>query len=170
MHALRQRRAMKRLLCQVCGGVTEGRLPGGRRLFLVRAVEGHPVGEGERTASPPLCPPCALDSLRHCPHLRRGHTAALVEEVRPWGVAGLVHHPRTLRRIPTPEPLTLVPYGSPLLDWTLAARIMTTLHGCTPVDVRELTARHAWPRSGEGEGAGRPLPAASKHGTRRHQS
>lgn len=44
VHALRQRQAMNRMLCQVCGRSTVGRHDE-RHLFLVRAATGQPVGK-----------------------------------------------------------------------------------------------------------------------------
>ncbi|MCF6523781.1 hypothetical protein [Streptomyces sp. JJ36] len=132
VHALRQRRAMLDLLCQVCGKHT---IPEdeGRHLFLLRDV-GRPVAEGERTTAPPLCVPCAGTAVEECPPLRRGHVAVRVQHAPAWGVAGVLHDPETLERIPGRE-LEEVSYGSPLLRWVLAARMVVSLHGCVPVDL-----------------------------------
>ncbi|BFO23010.1 hypothetical protein SHKM778_93980 (plasmid) [Streptomyces sp. KM77-8] len=56
------------------------------------------------------------------------------------GVAGIVYDPRTLRPVPTKSSngLTDVAFEDPALRWTLAARDVVTLHGCTPVDLADL--------------------------------
>lgn len=147
IHPLRQRQAMSHLLCQVCGKSTfddDYARWGERHLVVARAVEGHPLGEGERTTTPPVCLPCALESVEACPHLRGGKaTAALVREMRPWGAAGIVYHPETIEPIrdgmdATEDGLTLVGVEDPWIRWTLAEREVVTLHGCTPVRLADL--------------------------------
>ncbi|MFD8278411.1 hypothetical protein ACFV47_04240 [Streptomyces solisilvae] len=71
--------------------------------------------------------------------------AALVEDATAWGVAGIVYAPETLRRVPAEhgERFTLVAYGDPRLRWTLACREVVALHGCTAVDLGDLTEHTA---------------------------
>ncbi len=137
VHALRQRRATLDMLCQVCGKPT---LDGSsdRRLFLLRDA-GHPILEGERTTSPPVCVPCALISVRACPHLRRGAVAAWVEYAPAWGVAGVLYGPDTLQPVPGEE-MVEVPYGDRRIMWVLAARRVLELQDVTPVDLAELAS------------------------------
>ncbi|MEU5834022.1 hypothetical protein ABZ820_10090 [Streptomyces diacarni] len=137
VHPLRQRQAMSHLLCQVCGADTFDRNDE-RHMVLVRGET--PIREGERTASPPVHESCAAESVRDCPHLRRGHVAALVRHFQPWGVAGLLHHPKTLkvRYSGTRDGLTFVEFGDPRIRWTLAARDVSTLHGVETVDLDDL--------------------------------
>ena len=141
VHALRQRQAMAHMLCQVCGRSTFGR-EGGKHLFLMAERGGRPISEGERTAVPPIHEPCAVESLRHCPHLRDGAVAAWVKDALPWGVAGIEYDPLTLAPLPPARKgeLTFVPYESQRLHWTIAARDVVSLHHCTPVDVNHLMA------------------------------
>ncbi|MGW5048393.1 hypothetical protein [Streptomyces griseoluteus] len=149
VHPLRQRQAMSHMLCQVCAKSTYDAAfnrRGGRHLFLVRADEGQAIREGETTATPPICDPCAAESVRACPELRKGYTAALVERPQPWGVAGTLYDPRTLRPRPAPKTrdgLTFVNYEDSQLPWTLAARDVVTLLGCTTVDLDRLAAHDA---------------------------
>ncbi|MFJ4343007.1 hypothetical protein [Streptomyces sp. NPDC088915] len=146
VHPLRQRQAMSHMLCQVCAASTYGDAFsrwGGRHLFLVRADQGQEIRDGETTATPPICEPCAAESVRACPELGKGYTAALVERPQPWGVAGIPYNPRTLAPAPAPKTrdgLTFVNYEDPRLPWTLAARDVVTLLGCTPVDLDRLAA------------------------------
>ncbi|MGP3945144.1 hypothetical protein [Streptomyces sp. 6N106] len=60
-------------------------------------------------------------------------------------MAGIVYSPATLRPVPGEhgERLTLVAYGDPRLRWTLACREVVTLHGCTAVDLEDLTGQTA---------------------------
>ncbi|WP_101256335.1 hypothetical protein [Streptomyces barkulensis] len=134
IHALRQRRAMLDLLCQICGQPTLDAED--RSLFLVRKTS-RPISDGEITASPPVCIPCAHLSVRHCPALRQGHTAAWVEYAPAWGVAGTIYDPATLQRTPGKR-LVPVPYDSPQIRWTLAARLVVSLQECTPVNLDDL--------------------------------
>ncbi|MEU8687683.1 hypothetical protein [Streptomyces sp. NPDC048665] len=141
VHALRQRQAMSHMLCQVCGRPTFGRSDE-RHLFLMGERHGKPITEGEKTAVPPVHENCAAEALRDCPHLRCGAVAAWVEYAAPWGVAGILHDPATLTPLPprNGEELAYVPLDSADLRWTIAARDVVSLHGCTPVDVDQLMA------------------------------
>lgn len=144
VHALRQRQAMIRLLCQVCGTDILAQSPE-RQLFVLKDT-GRPVTEGETTTAPPLCLPCARVSVRDCPHLRTGHVAAWVDRPQVWGVAGVLYDPKTLRPISLAE----VAYDDPVIRWTLASRHVNSLHGVTPVQLSDLTAE-----------AGQPAPSRS---------
>lgn len=64
VHPLRQRQVLVHMLCQVCGGSTFGRREDERHLFLRAAKDGRPIEEGERTTTPPVCEPCATESVR----------------------------------------------------------------------------------------------------------
>ncbi|MFI9630037.1 hypothetical protein [Streptomyces sp. NPDC052042] len=137
MHPLRQRRAMEHMLCQVCGRSTydDGfRRWGDRHLFIRRDPENLPISDGELTTTPPVCEPCAIESARSCPHLRRGYTAALVEYAQPWGVSGFVYD-AALKRDPA---VTSIPYTDHRIRWVQARRDIATLHGCTPISLDDL--------------------------------
>ncbi|MER0244340.1 hypothetical protein AAHZ94_20520 [Streptomyces sp. HSW2009] len=145
VHPLRQRQAMSHLLCQVCGKSTfdaDYTRWGKRHLVIARDVSGRPIEEGELTGSPPVCRPCAIESVRGCPHLRKGHVSALVERIEPWGVAGILYRPTAFHPLPAPPAYSLskVAFTNPQIGWTLAARDLATLHGCTPIDLDELAA------------------------------
>ncbi|MFD8947660.1 hypothetical protein ACFV0B_02210 [Streptomyces xanthophaeus] len=129
VHALRQRRTVSRMLCQVCGADTLKHDPE-RQLFVLKDV-GRPIEEGELTTAAPVCPPCALIAVEHCPHLR-GHVAAWVERPLPWGVAGILYDRDTLSPVPGDD-LTKVAYGDPARHWLVATRQVLSLNGCTAV-------------------------------------
>jgi hypothetical protein len=88
VHPLRQRRAMRRLLCQVCAGPADRTEDG--VLWLVREFREDWPGWPERMAvtEPPVCRPCAGLSLRVCPALRRGATVFRVRQYPVVGVRG----------------------------------------------------------------------------------
>ncbi|TXL83959.1 hypothetical protein [Streptomyces sp. IB2014 016-6] len=142
VHPLRQRRCMGFFLCQVCGGPAER--ADGRHLFVMRAANGLPIAEGERTQTPPVHEECARESVRDCPHLRGTFTAALVEHIPLWGVAGIEYNPLTLRpRAPADggksPMLTEVAYEDrSRIGWIQAAREVISLHGVTTVDPADL--------------------------------
>jgi hypothetical protein len=131
MAPFRQRRCMADMLCQVCAARPEK--PEGPYLFLMKDV-GRPIQEGEVTASPPVCLPCAGKAVKHCGPLRRGFVAAQVRHAPAWGVAGVRYDPDTLQPIPAPD-LERVEYDTPDLAWTVAARSCSILYGVTPVDL-----------------------------------
>ncbi|MFF9458086.1 hypothetical protein [Streptomyces flaveolus] len=134
IHALRQRRAVSRMLCQVCGADTLERNPE-RQLFILKDV-GRPVGEGELTTAAPVCPPCAHIAVEHCPHLRK-HVAAWVERPLAWGVAGIPYDAHTL--LPAPgDDLPMVAYDDPSIRWIVATYQVLSLEGCTAIDLRDL--------------------------------
>ncbi|WP_145502612.1 hypothetical protein [Streptomyces sp. CFMR 7] len=145
VHSLRQRQCMVHLLCQVCGNSTfddHFTAWGERHLWVARATEGRALQEGEITASPPICLPCALESVDACPRLRAGFTAALVTYVEPWGVLGVPYDPQSLRPLPSSawEEAGQAPVGSPREPWIRAAQSLVTLRRVTPVDLRGLAA------------------------------
>ncbi|NEC73911.1 hypothetical protein [Streptomyces rochei] len=141
VNSQRQRQAMDRQLCQVCGETTYGR-PDGTHLYLLAEREGRPITEGEQTASPPIHEDCAAEALRDCPHLREGAVAARVERPEPWGIAGMLHDPATLAPRPSTRRggLTFLPYTSLKLLWAVAHLDVVSLHGCKPVNLDELLA------------------------------
>ncbi|MCK7622510.1 hypothetical protein MUU72_05200 [Streptomyces sp. RS10V-4] len=142
VHPLRQRQAMSHQLCQVCGGHTCGTRSDERTLFVMASADGRPISEGELTVMPPVHEVCALEAVEQCPELRKGHVAALVGDVMPWGVAGIVHDRTTLQPlIPDDEKeLTFVGYDDPRFRWVLAMREVVSLREVTPVDLHQLTA------------------------------
>jgi hypothetical protein len=144
VHVLRQRKAMTRLLCQVCGTSTMGR-PDGRTLFVVRSTSGEPMHEGERTTAPPIHETCARQAIQDCPHLRGTWTAALVTVTWAWGVAGIMYDRDTLKPLPGPEEdgggLEHVAYDdSERIRWIIAARDVVSLRGIEPVDIDSVPA------------------------------
>lgn len=79
----RQRAAMRKCLCQVCGKKIEGRP--------IRWLM-HPDQFDETTnttMNPPTCEDCIPVALDNCPQLKKaGFRIAKVVEYKPWGVHG----------------------------------------------------------------------------------
>ncbi|MFJ1838014.1 hypothetical protein ACIOJ9_29605 [Streptomyces sp. NPDC088175] len=156
VHPLRQRQAMSHMLCQVCGMSTyedeSFERWGERHLFIRRSRDGQPITEGEVTMTPPVCLPCAQESVRNCPHLRKGYAAALVRYSQRWGIGGLLYDRTTLRpdlTAVTDEPgaesvddqkagLVMARFTNPRTRWMLAARQAETLHGVTPIKLEDI--------------------------------
>jgi hypothetical protein len=84
VHPLRQRHAMRRLLCQICGGPADRNDQG--VLWLIDDVRREWSGE-EITPHPPVCLRCAATARRACPHLRR--IGALALRVRHAPIVGV---------------------------------------------------------------------------------
>jgi hypothetical protein len=91
VHPLRQRRAMRRLLCQVCGGPADR--TGDGMLWLLRDYRDDwpDWPEGMGVAEPPVCLPCAHTSTRLCPALRKGAAAIRARHAPLAGVRGALY-------------------------------------------------------------------------------
>jgi hypothetical protein len=127
VHPLRQRRAMTRLLCAICGGQPDTDEQG--TLFLVRDFRDWPDWpEGMACSEPPVCLPCARLSVRVCPELRKGYAALRVRHSQVAAVFGTRYEPGG----PTPA---MVPLDDPAIRWTHAAHLIRELHGCTIVEL-----------------------------------
>jgi hypothetical protein len=141
LHPVRQRKAMRRLLCQVCAEPTD-RTEGGT-LWLVPGAEardGDHWPASRATIHPPVCSSCARLSVRMCPALRQ-HYIALRAHSRLYGVAGV--HFRAGR--PHPQPASpesdeyAVSFRDPVIRWVMATQLVRTLHDRTVVDLERLT-------------------------------
>ncbi|MYY11031.1 hypothetical protein GT204_19490 [Streptomyces sp. SID4919] len=127
VHLLRQRRAMRRLLCQVCGRSADR--DGNGVLWLLGE---HDAAE-LTTTHPPLCVPCAAQSVRSCPYLRNGCTALRARTCTPIGVHGMVYRPGF--PFPLAETDGGVLYGDQRIPWTRAAQLIVRLSEVTVVEL-----------------------------------
>ncbi|MFF0446670.1 hypothetical protein ACFYT4_09690 [Streptomyces sp. NPDC004609] len=142
VHPNRQRRAMKMLLCHLCGQPASHTPEHGVLWLLGGGPGGREPGwpEGAVTTYPPVCLPCATQAIRQCPHLfARGHTAIRVRYPRSYGYHGRLYTP-DLTRPGSPTLLVVeetvdVPFDDPRLPWLLAAQLVVRLTGCTPVEL-----------------------------------
>ncbi|WP_052744597.1 hypothetical protein [Streptomyces odonnellii] len=88
VHPLRQQRAMRKMLCQICAGPADRNEQGW--LWLLSGYRGdwHDWPEMVGSPHPPLCLPCAGKSVRLCPSLRGRFVAVRVREPKITGVLG----------------------------------------------------------------------------------
>jgi hypothetical protein len=138
MHPLRQRRAMRRLLCQVCGQLADETEQGHLWLLVDGCRDGEPDWpEGVVNPFPPVCIDCGRLSARLCPPLRRAHVAVRAHSAL-YGVIGVQFCPAG--RAPglafapddNGEP---VAYDNPAVRWTLATQLTRVLIDCTIVNL-----------------------------------
>lgn len=142
LHPVRQRRAMRRLLCQVCGQPADYTEQG--HLWL--AVEQQDTWTGWPEASvnpfPPVCTGCAARSVRLCPPLRRGFTAFRAHSTL-YGVIGVQFRPGhtypsvALAQDDGGRPVS---FSHPAIHWTQATQLARTMHDCVPVDLEGLAS------------------------------
>jgi hypothetical protein len=129
VHSLRQRRAMRRLLCGVCGGPAD-RSDGGV-LWLIRDYRDDWPNwpEGMAATEPPVCLPCARISARVCPALRKGHVPFRVRRSIVSAVWGI--------RYQAGQGIddAIVAFDDPAIRWVRAAQLVRELRGCTMVSL-----------------------------------
>jgi hypothetical protein len=137
VHSWRQRRAMTRLLCQVCGEPADRDADGGV-LWLWKDHRDHWPGwpDGMWSPEPPVCVPCVGLAARLCPALRQGAVAMRVRRFPVVGVSGMQYSPGP--RGPVPVKMLNVGYDHPLIGWVQADHLLRELSGCTLVELDEL--------------------------------
>jgi hypothetical protein len=137
VHTMRQRRAMIRLLCQVCGKPAD-RDPDGGVLWLWKdhRTDWRNWPEGIWVTEPPVCVPCVGQAVRLCPALRHGAVAMRVREFPIVGVYGTYY--RRGPRGPVSEKVANVDYTNPFIGWVQADHLVRQLWDCTLVEVDEL--------------------------------
>ncbi|MFE4336091.1 hypothetical protein ACFRQM_44065 [Streptomyces sp. NPDC056831] len=133
VHPLRQRRAMNRMLCQVCGGPSDRDERG--TLWLLEDCredwEGWP--NGLLTVHPPVCVPCARIAVGACPNLLYGSVAVRVGSSEVAGVYGVTYQPGKRKGS------RVVEDGDPASRWVLASQLALSLSDCTLIDLDEIT-------------------------------
>jgi hypothetical protein len=132
VHSLRQRRAMRRLLCQVCGAPADQNEDG--VLWLLRDHREDWLNWPENMANtyPPVCMKCAILSTRMCPVLRGGYVAVRARQCPVSAVYGIRYQPDGLVLRPMEDTVSL---DDPAIRWTVAAQLVRSLHDCTIVDL-----------------------------------
>ncbi|WP_175437717.1 hypothetical protein [Streptomyces sp. WMMB 322] len=131
VHALRQRRAMRRLLCQVCGRQASRNREGVLWVIGEEATSSGSWPDDLTTSHPPLCEPCAVRSMQMCPHLRRRSVALRVRVHTPVGVHGALYQPGGPR--PTMWTVAGVTYDDVRIRWTRAGQLVVRLDSYTVV-------------------------------------
>lgn len=135
VHPARQRRAMQRLLCQVCGGPADRADDG--VLWLLPDFRqdwpGWPDGMG--VTEPPVCLPCVGLSIRMCPALRLGAVAFRARRFEIAGVRGALYRGG---QAPTAVGDMRVSFDNPAIRWVRAANLLRELRDCSLVELDEL--------------------------------
>jgi hypothetical protein len=133
MHPLRQRRAMRRLFCQICGRPADQDERG-----VLWVLPDRPDGRadwpnGKWVVEPPICRPCAPIAVRLCPALRRGYIVVRVGNAPICGVKGLTY--RSTGSAPAIVEDEMVAIGTAKIRWTLGEFLMRRLSDCTLVEI-----------------------------------
>jgi hypothetical protein len=132
VNSLRQRRAMRRTLCQVCGGSPDVNDQG--VLWLLQDHREDWPGWPTRMAvtEPPICLPCAKTTIRLCPALRKSAVAVRVKQAKLAGVHGV-------RYAPDARPINdaLVEFRDPNARWVVARNLVRELQECRIVPIPE---------------------------------
>ncbi|HEX5568367.1 MAG TPA: hypothetical protein VFY14_15830 [Streptomyces sp.] len=128
LHSRRQRRAMLGLLCQVCGGPADRTARGW--LFLLSRPEPAERAphwpEGALCTKPPVCRPCAVLAVRHCPQLTEPVTVRC-RKPRVWGVFGGFFTLGADGRLAASPTDDCLPYGHRAAPWFLASQLVAEL-------------------------------------------
>jgi hypothetical protein len=129
VHPFRQRRAMRRLLCQVCAGPADRTEDGVLWLLPDLRTDWAAWPEGMAAVEPPVCLPCVQTSVRLCPALRKRAALVRVRECRVVGVRGALYQGGPV--FPVAFADTTVSFGDPAIHWVRAANLVRELRGCT---------------------------------------
>ena len=127
IHARRQRRAMTKLLCSVCGQRANRNRDG--LLWLIAEDPQRPDTWPDPlyTAEPPVCAGCAAKAVRFCPRLRREYTALRVSAFDLFGVRGSLYQ----RDIPRPVTVGGIGFDDPRIRWVQAGQLLVRLRDYT---------------------------------------
>jgi hypothetical protein len=140
LHTVRQRRAMRRLLCQVCAQPADRTEQG--MLWLVPGGDVDDRSGWPRqmtTIYPPLCVACARISVRMCPALRVGAVAVRAHS-RVRGVNGVVFEPAgRYPGLSVTDRGEVIPYDGPEIAWVQAVLLVRSLYDAAIVDLDGLT-------------------------------
>ncbi|HEV2784031.1 MAG TPA: hypothetical protein VGX25_31980 [Actinophytocola sp.] len=160
VHPLRQRRAMRRLLCGICGGVPDRTDEG--VLWLVRDFRGDwpDWPDGMAATEPPVCLPCAHRSVGACPALRIGFVAVRVGQSTVAGVYGTVYQGG--QPFPAPVDDAVVAFDDSAIRWVQAAQLVRELGDCTILRAMPERRDQLWQRDRPG------VPNGVGDGTQAH--
>jgi hypothetical protein len=136
VHPFRQRRAMRRLLCQVCAGPADQTSEGILWLLKDHREDWPGWPENMAVTEPPVCLPCVRIASRLCPALRKGAVTIRVRQAPVSGVRGTLYRRGDL--VPVAMDEATIPYDDPAIRWVRAASLVRELHDCTIVEVADL--------------------------------
>ncbi|MFD7874473.1 hypothetical protein ACFV5G_10250 [Streptomyces sp. NPDC059766] len=133
VHGPRQRHAMRKVLCQVCGGPADRDERGWLWLLEDERDSGPTWPDGEMTTHPPVCRLCAPLAARLCPHLRRkGAVAVRVAEVIVDAVYGHRYHHGPFGLYAGKADVFLTSSWS--IRWVVGNQLVASLAQCTVLD------------------------------------
>nr|CEL22212.1 Phage protein [Kibdelosporangium sp. MJ126-NF4]CTQ92994.1 Phage protein [Kibdelosporangium sp. MJ126-NF4] len=125
---MRQRRAMRQLLCQVCGGPADQTEAGVLWLLQDHREDWTGWPEAMAVTEPPICLSCARLSIRLCPALRKGAVTVRAKEYPLVGIHGQLYTgPGPL---PTAVGKAVLAFESPAARWILATGLVRQLRDC----------------------------------------
>lgn len=133
VHTLRQRRAMRRLLCQVCAGPADRTADGVLWLLKDHRADWPNWPNGMGATEPPICQRCAELAPRVCPALRNGHVVVRVGRSHLAGVFGIQYQPGP--RFPASMTDVQIAFDDPAVRWVRAMQLIRELFDCTIVDL-----------------------------------
>lgn len=134
LHSLRQRRAMRRLLCQVCAEPAEYTDQGHLWLLVDQTEKWSGWPERLTNPYPPVCLRCARLSVRQCPPLRK-NCVAIRAHSELYGVIGIVFRDgKSSPVVSEQDDGTAVRYSDPAIRWTQATQLTRTLFDCVVID------------------------------------
>ncbi|TVZ84851.1 hypothetical protein [Streptomyces sp. BK340] len=149
VHGPRQRRAMRKFLCQVCGGPADRDKRGWLWLLEDHRDEGPKWPHGEMTVHPPVCRSCAPVAARLCPHLRReGVVPVRVGDVILDAVYGQRFYTGPLGLVGGEMDVFLM--TSWRARWVVGGQLAASLARCTVLDPAEVGIETPAPREAVG--------------------
>jgi hypothetical protein len=129
VHPLRLRRAMRRLLCQVCASPADHTDAG--TLWILPEDGTFDWSEWPKrvlTTHAPVCVRCARISVKVCPAVKRGHQVVRAHSTV-IGISGEQYEPD----FPFPRLVgenVLAKFGEPVIRWVKANYLVRELHDC----------------------------------------
>jgi hypothetical protein len=136
VHPLRQRRAMRRLSCQVCAGPADRTADGVLWLLPDHREDWEGWPQGMANVEPPVCLQCVNTSARLCPALRKGAVAVRVRECPIVGVRGALY--KSGGAFPVVVAEKIVTFDDPAVRWVRAVSLVRELRDCKITPLEEL--------------------------------
>lgn len=134
VHPQRQRRAMLRLLCQVCGGPADQTEQG--VLWLIRDFRGDWPDWPNRMGvnEPPICRTCVQTSLDRCPALRKGAVTLRARRYPVAAARGALY----AGHLPAFTETATIALDDPKIRWLRAISLVRELNDCTIVPLDKI--------------------------------
>ncbi|WP_460404121.1 hypothetical protein [Actinophytocola sediminis] len=132
VHPLRQRRAMLRLLCQVCARPADRNEDGVLWLLKDHRTDWSGWPNNMTVTEPPVCAPCVGVASKLCPALRRGAVTIRARTYPIHGVNAQLY--KTSPTGPAHARQDIVGYDDPTIRWARATDLVRRLDDCTILD------------------------------------